>query len=217
MSARENILARLRQASPTARPIPIVDPRRVAAIVPPSPAFPVERLRANLEALQGEVVAVTASNWHAKLAELCATKGIASLATGSESGLPADWQVPAIRVLARNAEDWKLDLFDRVDAGLAHADCAIVDTGMLVVRSSASQPRCLSLVPPISFCVVDARHLYPTLLDAMQGERWEGAMPTNLIFISGPSKTADIQQTLAYGAHGPKELVVLLIMPEAPQ
>nr|WP_289509270.1 LUD domain-containing protein [Pseudoalteromonas ruthenica] len=36
-------------------------------------------------------------------------------------------------------------------------------------------------------------------------------MPTNVVFISGPSKTADIQQTLAYGAHGPKELIVLII------
>ncbi len=36
-------------------------------------------------------------------------------------------------------------------------------------------------------------------------------MPTNIILASGPSKTADIQQTLAYGAHGPKELIVLLV------
>jgi L-lactate dehydrogenase complex protein LldG len=39
-------------------------------------------------------------------------------------------------------------------------------------------------------------------------------MPTNALLISGPSKTADIQQTLAYGAHGPKELVLLLIQAE---
>jgi L-lactate dehydrogenase complex protein LldG len=36
-------------------------------------------------------------------------------------------------------------------------------------------------------------------------------MPSNLIFVSGPSKTADIQQTLAYGAHGPKRLIVVLV------
>ena len=39
-------------------------------------------------------------------------------------------------------------------------------------------------------------------------------MPTNALLISGPSKTADIQQTLAYGAHGPKELIVLVINAE---
>lgn len=40
---------------------------------------------------------------------------------------------------------------------------------------------------------------------------WAHHMPTNALLISGPSKTADIQQTLAYGAHGPSELVVLLL------
>lgn len=42
----------------------------------------------------------------------------------------------------------------------------------------------------------------------------DGRMPTNALLISGPSKTADIQVTLAYGAHGPKELVILLVVNE---
>ena len=41
--------------------------------------------------------------------------------------------------------------------------------------------------------------------------QWSDKMPTNALLISGPSKSADIEQTLAYGVHGPKELVVLLI------
>jgi len=45
-------------------------------------------------------------------------------------------------------------------------------------------------------------------------ENWAGGLPTNALLISGPSKTADIQQTLAYGAHGPKELIVLVINAE---
>jgi L-lactate dehydrogenase complex protein LldG len=45
---------------------------------------------------------------------------------------------------------------------------------------------------------------------AFTKEGWSNGMPTNALLISGPSKTADIQQTLAYGAHGPRELVVLL-------
>ena len=39
-------------------------------------------------------------------------------------------------------------------------------------------------------------------------------MPTNIILVSGPSKTADIQLTLAFGAHGPRDLVVLAVLPE---
>jgi L-lactate dehydrogenase complex protein LldG len=45
----------------------------------------------------------------------------------------------------------------------------------------------------------------------MLAQRWHERMPTNALLISGPSKTADIEQTLAYGVHGPKELIVLVI------
>ena len=59
--------------------------------------------------------------------------------------------------------------------------------------------------------LLDARHIHPTFFDAIRLENWGASLPTNALLISGPSKTADIQQTLAYGAHGPKELVVLLL------
>ncbi|MCW8891142.1 MAG: lactate utilization protein, partial [Sedimenticola sp.] len=47
--------------------------------------------------------------------------------------------------------------------------------------------------------------------DAIANEKWQEGMPTNALLISGPSKSADIEQTLAYGVHGPVELIVLLI------
>nr|WP_306288151.1 LUD domain-containing protein [Pseudoalteromonas sp. WY3] len=56
-----------------------------------------------------------------------------------------------------------------------------------------------------------AKTLYPTFSELLEKEQWHNKLPTNVVFISGPSKTADIQQTLAYGAHGPKELIVLII------
>jgi L-lactate dehydrogenase complex protein LldG len=52
--------------------------------------------------------------------------------------------------------------------------------------------------------------LHADLHAAITAEGWAQGMPTNALLISGPSKTADIQQVLAYGAHGPRELIVLL-------
>ena len=53
--------------------------------------------------------------------------------------------------------------------------------------------------------------MFDNLHEAMHTQRWSEGLPTNALLISGPSKTADIQQTLAYGAHGPKELIVLIL------
>jgi L-lactate dehydrogenase complex protein LldG len=45
----------------------------------------------------------------------------------------------------------------------------------------------------------------------MRAGRWSEDMPTNLVLVSGPSKTADIELILAFGVHGPKELIVLMV------
>ena len=74
------------------------------------------------------------------------------------------------------------------------------------------EPRLMSLVPPIHIALLETDKLYTTFAEAMQEQAWvQKGMPTNALLISGPSKSADIEQTLAYGVHGPKELVVILI------
>ena len=72
----------------------------------------------------------------------------------------------------------------------------------------------MSLVPALHFVLLDVATIHADLHSAMRAERWSAGLPTNALLISGPSKTADIQQTTAYGAHGPRELVVLLCHPQ---
>ena len=91
---------------------------------------------------------------------------------------------------------------------------AIAETGTLILWPTVDEPRLMSLVPPVHIVLLDAASIYNTFYEAMQTEGWKDGLPTNSLLISGPSKTADIQQTLAYGAHGPKELVVLVINAE---
>jgi L-lactate dehydrogenase complex protein LldG len=84
------------------------------------------------------------------------------------------------------------------------------ETGSLILWPTPAEPRLMSLVPAVHFVLLDAEAVHADLYSAMISEAWAQGMPTNALLICGPSKTADIQQTLAYGAHGPRELVVLL-------
>jgi L-lactate dehydrogenase complex protein LldG len=69
----------------------------------------------------------------------------------------------------------------------------------------------MSLVPPLHIAVLETDRLYENFAEMILAENWAAGMPTNALLISGPSKTADIEQTLAYGIHGPKQLITLLI------
>ena len=102
-------------------------------------------------------------------------------------------------------------LFNEVDASITSTRGGIAETGSLILWPNEDEPRLMSLVPPVHIAVLRASELYTTFHEAMKAQNWAAGMPTNALLISGPSKTADIEQTLAYGVHGPKELIVLII------
>jgi L-lactate dehydrogenase complex protein LldG len=107
-------------------------------------------------------------------------------------------------------ESLKDRIFD-VDAAITVAAGAVADTGAIVLRPSAAEPRLMSLVPPLHVAVLRADTVWGSLTEAMQAGEWAEDMPSNLVLVSGPSKTADIELVLAFGVHGPKELVVLIV------
>ena len=107
-------------------------------------------------------------------------------------------------------------LFDAIDAGITSAQAGIADTGTLLLIPGPGEPRSLSLVPPVHVAVLPVNRLFAGLPAAMRALQPEDNMPTNLLLVTGPSKTSDIQQTLAYGAHGPKELVIVLVHDHTP-
>jgi len=113
----------------------------------------------------------------------------------------------------RAIEDWKAELFERIDAGFTGCRGAIAETGSLILWPDTAEPRLLSLVPPIHCVLLDANSLHATFAEAVESQQWvEEGMPTNALLISGPSKSADIAQVLAYGVHGPKSLVVMVLV-----
>jgi L-lactate dehydrogenase complex protein LldG len=97
-----------------------------------------------------------------------------------------------------------------MDAGLCTAQIGIADTGSLALCSEAERHRLVSLVPPSSIIVLFERDLVPDFAAALQRFE-ENGLPTTLSFITGPSRTADIELTLTVGVHGPASVDVILI------
>lgn len=104
------------------------------------------------------------------------------------------------------------DALEACDAGLTSCECLVAQTGSILV-SSASGGRGLSILPHAHVVIAKADQVVPTLADALEfvRERHAGRLPSMLSFITGPSRTGDIERILVLGAHGPKELLVILV------
>ena len=217
MSARDRILAKLKAAPLQAKTLPDVGGWYASHRPHENTAEKVARFRHCLEFAHAEVHPVSRTGWLSKLQEVLASKGINKLlvAPGTPHGQRAASELPALGIdcPAYDApiESWKEAMFHATPAAFTRARGAIAETGTLIVWPDADEPRLMSLVPPVHIVLLDAATIYNTFHEAMQAEGWSHGLPTNALLISGPSKTADIQVTLAYGAHGPKELVVLMI------
>jgi L-lactate dehydrogenase complex protein LldG len=117
----------------------------------------------------------------------------------------ADWQAK----FRRQAESALI--------GITSADYCIAETATMTMKSRVGQPRCVSLLPSIHIAVIrleqilsNLKELY-TLLKWNLDEQAEG-LTDCLTFITGPSKTADIEATLVQGAHGPRELYLFVLV-----
>ena len=99
------------------------------------------------------------------------------------------------------------------DIGITTAQAAIAETGTLVLESDRERHRLVSLMPPVHIAFINAADICATLGDALERVRHDGsgAMSRTITFITGPSRTADIELTLTIGVHGPKELHVIVI------
>jgi L-lactate dehydrogenase complex protein LldG len=101
------------------------------------------------------------------------------------------------------------DVF-RFDIGISTAQAAIAETGTLVLDSARERHRLVSLVPPVHIAIVDASRICETLGEALTLLRTGKEISPAVTFITGPSRTADIELTLAIGVHGPQELYVIV-------
>jgi L-lactate dehydrogenase complex protein LldG len=97
------------------------------------------------------------------------------------------------------------------EVGLTPAFAAVAETGTLMLRSGPDHPTTLNFLPDTHVVVLRASQVVGPYEDAWTKLRAAGAMPRAVNFVSGPSRTADIEQTIQLGAHGPRRLHIVLI------
>ncbi|EJL08349.1 LutC/YkgG family protein [Pseudomonas chlororaphis] len=220
MSAKQNILGKLR--SSLNGTTPIVDNFDEALVTEPYTYTPEQRipqLRKQMEAVHTEIHQTTAQDWPALLARLLGERQLPSLliapTTPHGRRVSQYWAehpgLPTLKAYDRPVEEWKAELFNDTPASLTTTLGAIAATGSLILWPTREEPRLMSLVPPVHFALLKASEIRDNFYQVQQEYAWAQGMPTNALLVSGPSKTADIEQVLAYGAHGPKDLVVLIL------
>ena len=115
----------------------------------------------------------------------------------------------------RSGETLRQEMID-ADIGITGADYAVAETGSVVVLPRAGLSRLVSLAPPVHLALVRPQDVVDTLDDVFLLRRLYyyrngGDMGSYLNFITGPSRTADIEQTLVVGVHGPKEVHMIIL------
>jgi L-lactate dehydrogenase complex protein LldG len=179
----------------------------------------IEKLKTLMEAMRTEVHIGAAKSWETNLSGVLNQRKVKSLLYAPQTDIGQfienHWKNSSGHALQlipyeNDIEQFKETVFN-VDAGITSAAGAIAETGALILWPSEKEPRLMSIVPSIHIAVLKADTIHNTLLDVIQKENWSERMPTNAVLVSGPSKTADIEMTLAFGVHGPKELIVLIL------
>ena len=103
--------------------------------------------------------------------------------------------------------------FFTADIGISGVDYLVAETGTVVLHSGLEQPRSLSLLPPVHIAIAERKQLMADLFDLFPSSNNEQSrtLPSCITFITGPSKTGDIELRLVTGVHGPGEIHVILI------
>ena len=205
--ARDEILARLRQKEREVTPPPSWQSQRAFSDL-------AARFEEALTAAKGEVVRAAGLDGALTalediLRETEAQQAVAD-ATPPVSEIDLPGRFPDVawhRVGEQDGDTWRAHCA-AADIGLSGADAALAETGTIVASSGPGRSRLATLLPPVHIALVPATRLTADIFTWTAAR--QGQIPANVTLISGPSKTADIEQTLAVGVHGPKRFIVIL-------
>ncbi len=188
----------------------LVSSRKQAALPDHDAKSTLERLQRSLASVQAQCI--IASDYSQ------ATEAIERIIENEKARRVAVSDSPMARSLMRQVKadvEWlvnapRSELFD-LDMGITSAQWAIAETGTLVLKSESERHRLISLVPPAHVAIVERPRILMTLGDALTAARGQGDPDPAITFITGPSRTSDIELTLAIGVHGPQSLYVIVL------
>lgn len=226
MSERENILGRIREALQNKAPQP---GSHGVAGVPVADESPIAHARDWLPAVghtseeQFELFAKNASDLKADFQVLGSHDELrAALAklrdaekwqrVASHGGELTDFACQSLRLpVALTDQGYDVQEMEKCDAGITECDALIAQTGGVVVTSRSSGGRALSVLPPHHIVIARRDQLVADLpvAFALLQQKYAPDYPSMISFITGPSRTGDIERILVLGAHGPKKLTIL--------
>ena len=202
MSSKEDILKRLEKNSVSGKLPPAWKPANTADGLP-------QKFSSALTAVKGEVFLVeNATQAVETVRELLSQLSVSNVVVTEDiAELLAPLKEPTWYVVGESEGDLR-EFCKSADVGLTGVEAALAETGSIVVRSGPGTSRAASLLPPVHIALVPISKVYPSIFewkDSLSGE-----FPSQIVIISGPSKTADIEQTLSVGVHGPKRFIAVL-------
>lgn len=211
MEARDAILTRVRAAlgrAPGQKPL--APPEPLLRIRHQSSESRIRRFQAALERVGGtcEIVPDAAE---ARLSVRRLLNGQAAVASNdpllSACGI---FDLPGVQSGLTDPNELRNKCAD-ADVGITSAYCLLADTGTIVLRARSGEPRLISLLPPVHIAVVCQERLLTNLDEMLSMLPRPVEDSSAVVLITGPSRTADIEQFLVRGVHGPRAVHVILI------
>jgi L-lactate utilization protein LutC len=211
MTARDEMLGRIREALGRSPEQPCAAPPPPRLVIPQmTEEERLERFTRALEALSGKVYqAASAADARRSVEALIAGKR----AVASNSPFLAECGITGLPGVETGYTD-ELALRETcqaAEAGITSADYALADTGSQVLLSSPREARMISLLPLVHVAVVPRGRMLTGLDELFAVLPDPSALSSSMVIITGPSRTADIEQILVRGVHGPREVHVVLV------
>jgi L-lactate dehydrogenase complex protein LldG len=225
MTNREIILSRIREGLKVAASHPglpattmrpsgsSASPRQWLPPVGESLEEQIELFRRNAEQLKAEFrVCADADDARQYLQALAAAGGWRKV--GLHGGGLVDAVASRLGLPVVNTDGgYALGDLEACDAALTECEVFVAQTGSVLVSAGSAGGRALSVLPPHHIVLARRSQMVPDLAAALRWvqEKFKGNFPSFLSFITGPSRTGDIERILVLGAHGPKKLTLLLL------